>query len=651
MKYKFGVEMYDLGFCKVASVSPEFKIADIDFNLKEIKKLAQQLNDNLVEIAVFPELCITGYTCGDLFFQKLLLKQAELAFVDFCEFSENFKTIFILGAPLVNSGKLFNCAVVISQGEIIGVVPKTYICNYNEYYEERWFSSDFDRTNNLITIGTYSVPFGADLIFESIYDENLSFGVEICEDLWAVKPPSNDLAVMGATIIFNLSAGNELLGKNIYRNELVKFQSAKLISAYVYAGANANESSTDTTFSGHLMIYENGRQLSQFREFSFESQIITAYVDIQLLTNDRIKNNTFSISKSEKQYRRVLADFSYYNGENIERNYSQHPFVPADLNERTSNCEEISKIQVTGLSKRLLHIGTQITVIGVSGGLDSTLALLSIVKTYQKLNFPLENIIAVTMPGFGTTNRTKSNATKLIELLKTSFREINISNAVKQHFEDINHNPENFDIVFENSQARERTQILMDIANQVNGIVVGTGDMSEYALGWCTYNGDQMSMYGINSGIPKTLIKYLIEWYANDVFDGEISEILKDIINTPISPELLPPDKDGNIAQDTEKSVGPYLINDFILYYFLRYNFTPLKIFVLIKKAFGDLFEDEEIKSYLRGFFKRFFVSQYKRSSMPDGVKVGTVSLSQRADWRMPSDAEYNLWLNEIDKL
>ncbi len=640
--------MMELGLIKVAAVSPQFRVADIEFNIAEIKKIATILNSEDVAIAVFPELCITGYTCADLFYQQLLLKEVENKLIDFCEYTEDIKTTFILGAPLKNYGKLFNCAVVISNGEILAVIPKTYICNYNEYYEERWFSSEYDRLNDYINIGTIAVPFGTDILFESIYDENVCFGVEICEDLWAVKPPSNDMAISGATMIFNLSASNELLGKYKYRKGLVKYQSAKLLAGYIYTSSNANESTTDTAFSGHSMIFENGKCLYEMREFSFETTYSVACLDLQIISNDRIKNNSFGISKSEKQFRRVLVDIESFNGTDLHRSYSKTPFVPQNINERNSVCEEISNIQVVGLAKRLKHIKSNNVVVGISGGLDSTLALISIVQTFKKLNLDLNGITAVTMPGFGTTDRTKNNAINLIKLLNLNLREIDIQKSVNQHFEDINHNSELHDIVYENSQARERTQILMDIANQLNGIVVGTGDMSEYALGWCTYNGDQMSMYGINSGIPKTLIKYLIDWYATEVFENEISEILKDIIATPISPELLPPDINGNI-QDTEKSIGPYLLNDFIMFYFLRYNFSPKKIYYIATKSFSDLFCESEIKEALINFYKRFFISQYKRSSMPDGVKVGTVSLSQRADWRMPSDAEFKLWISDLE--
>lgn len=634
------------GFVRVGAVVPKLKVADTEFNCNEIIKQIEVASNNKIQIAVFPELCVTGYTCQDLFEQDTLLEEAEKALNKILDYTNNLDIICIIGMPIKAENQLFNTAVVIQKGKILGIVPKTFIPNYGEFYEKRWFASSKNANKKEIEILDQKVPFGIDLLFKDKENNEICFGIEICEDIWAVEPPSNKLALLGANIIFNLSASNEVIGKKEYRRELVKMQSAKTISGYVYCSSGVNESTSDVVFSGESMIFENGSCLTNNQRFDFESNMIFTEIDTKRLANDRRKNISFMGNPVDLEYREIKINI-LDNIENLTREYSKTPFVPEDKKKISEICEEILNIQSYGLAKRLLHTNINKTIIGISGGLDSALAFLVIIKAYEVLNLPKENIIAITMPGFGTTSRTHKNSIKLINEYGATFREINITKSSLQHFEDIGHDKKMKDITYENAQARERTKILMDIANEENGIVVGTGDLSELALGWCTYNGDHMSMYSVNASIPKTLVEYIIKWVADNSKE-EYKNIINDILDTPISPELLPPDENGNIEQKTEEQVGPYILHDFFLYHFLRYGAEPKKIYILACKTFKNDFKKEDIKHWLQVFIKRFFTQQFKRNCMPDGPKVGTVSLSPRGDLRMPSDASYNIWLNNF---
>ena len=634
------------GFVRVGAVVPKLKVADTEFNCNEIIKQIEVTSNNKIQIAVFPELCVTGYTCQDLFEQDTLLEEAEKALNKILDYTNNLDIICIIGMPIKAENQLFNTAVVIQKGKILGIVPKTFIPNYGEFYEKRWFASSKNANKKEIEILDQKVPFGIDLLFKDNENNEICFGIEICEDIWAVEPPSNKLALLGANIIFNLSASNEVIGKKEYRRELVKMQSAKTISGYVYCSSGVNESTSDVVFSGESMIFENGSCLTNNQRFDFESNMIFTEIDTKRLANDRRKNISFMGNPVDLEYREIKINIPD-NIENLTREYSKTPFVPEDKKKISEICEEILNIQSYGLAKRLLHTNINKTIIGISGGLDSALAFLVIIKAYEVLNLPKENIIAITMPGFGTTSRTHKNSIKLINEYGATFREINITKSSLQHFEDIGHDKKMKDITYENAQARERTKILMDIANEENGIVVGTGDLSELALGWCTYNGDHMSMYSVNASIPKTLVEYIIKWVADNSKE-EYKNIINDILDTPISPELLPPDENGNIEQKTEEQVGPYILHDFFLYHFLRYGAEPKKIYILACKTFKNDFKKEDIKHWLQVFIKRFFTQQFKRNCMPDGPKVGTVSLSPRGDLRMPSDASYNIWLNNF---
>lgn len=634
------------GFVRVGAVVPKLKVADTEFNCNEIIKQIEVASNNKIQIAVFPELCVTGYTCQDLFEQDTLLEEAEKALNKILDYTNNLDIICIIGMPIKAENQLFNTAVVIQKGKILGIVPKTFIPNYGEFYEKRWFASSKNANKKEIEILDQKVPFGIDLLFKDKENNEICFGIEICEDIWAVEPPSNKLALLGANIIFNLSASNEVIGKKEYRRELVKMQSAKTISGYVYCSSGVNESTSDVVFSGESMIFENGSCLTNNQRFDFESNMIFTEIDTKRLANDRRKNISFMGNPVDLEYREIKINIPD-NIENLTREYSKTPFVPEDKKKISEICEEILNIQSYGLAKRLLHTNINKTIIGISGGLDSALAFLVIIKAYEVLNIPKENIIAITMPGFGTTSRTHKNSIKLINEYGATFREINITKSSLQHFEDIGHDKKMKDITYENAQARERTKILMDIANEENGIVVGTGDLSELALGWCTYNGDHMSMYSVNASIPKTLVEYIIKWVADNSKE-EYKNIINDILDTPISPELLPPDENGNIEQKTEEQVGPYILHDFFLYHFLRYGAEPKKIYILACKTFKNDFKKEDIKHWLQVFIKRFFTQQFKRNCMPDGPKVGTVSLSPRGDLRMPSDASYNIWLNNF---
>ena len=636
------------GFVRVGAVVPKLKVADTEFNCNEIIKQIEVASNNKIQIAVFPELCVTGYTCQDLFEQDALLEEAEKALNRILDYTNNLDIICIIGMPIKAENQLFNTAVVIQKGKILGIVPKTFIPNYGEFYEKRWFASSKNANKKEIEILDQKVPFGIDLLFKDKENNEICFGIEICEDIWAVEPPSNKLALLGANIIFNLSASNEVIGKKEYRRELVKMQSAKTISGYVYCSSGVNESTSDVVFSGESMIFENGSCLTNNQRFDFESNMIFTEIDTKRLANDRRKNISFMGNPVDLEYREIKINIPD-NIENLTREYSKTPFVPEDKKKISEICEEILNIQSYGLAKRLLHTNINKTVIGISGGLDSTLAFLVIIKAYEILNLPKENIIAITMPGFGTTSRTHNNSMKLINEYGATFREINITKSSLQHFEDIGHDKNIKDVTYENAQARERTKILMDIANKENGLVIGTGDLSELALGWCTYNGDHMSMYAVNASIPKTLVKYIIKWVAENS-KQECKNIIDDILDTPISPELLPPDEKGNIEQKTEEQVGPYILHDFFLYHFLRYGAEPKKIYILACKTFKQDFKEEEIKHWLQVFIKRFFTQQFKRNCIPDGPKVGTVSLSPRGDLRMPSDANYNIWLKNLSE-
>lgn len=641
----------ELGMIRVAAVSPELKVADVAFNLAAIEAATIQAADQGAQLIVFPELTLTGYTCGDLFYQQRLLEQVREGLKALTTLSGQTGMILVVGAPVRQSGRLFNAAVVMSHGRISGVVPKTYLPNTQEFYEERWFSSAQDLMDDQLAWLDAAPPFGTDLLFDVDGMPDCLFGVEICEDAWVASPPSGAMATAGATLLINLSASPEILGKCSYRRALVESQSARCLAAYIYASAGPGESSTDLVFSGHSLIAENGLVLAETRRFQFSTQIALADIDIQRLVHERLRNNSYAASQPEQEFLMVPVEVTKRQAETLLRPIARMPFVPEDLAERRSRCNEIFAIQTTGLMKRLQHTGSQKVVLGISGGLDSTLALLVTVRAFDRLNWSRDDIIAVTMPGFGTTGRTRANAEVLARELGVSLRTIDIEAAVRQHFADIGQDPDRHDITYENAQARERTQILMDLANKVGGLVVGTGDLSELALGWATYNGDHMSMYGVNASIPKTLVRYLIEWCAEAEFTGKTSAVLHDVCATPVSPELLPPDAAGNISQRTEDHIGPYELHDFFLFQMVRNQFSPRKILDLACRAFANDYAPGDILKWLQLFYRRFFAQQFKRSCLPDGPKVGSVSLSPRGDWRMPSDASAALWLAELEQI
>ena len=638
--------MNEYGYVKVGASTLELKVSDTIYNVQMIKKQIDEAVNKNIQIISFPELSITGYTCGDLFNQDILIDKSYEGLKDLVDYSKDKMIVIIVGSPIKCENKLYNCAVVINNGKILGIVPKTYIPNYNEFYEMRWFKSSNDLKIKEINLFNEFVPIGVDLIFTSKLDDELKFGVEICEDVWSLYPKSNDYASSGASIIFNLSASNETIGKYDFRKELIKMQSIKTISGYVYSSSGINESSTDLLFSGSSLIYENGKLLSENNRFDFNSNLIYSDIDIKRLVNDRRKNTSF-ISNTDKEYRNIY--FTTSKNNLISRKYSKYPFVPSNEDKREERCKEIINIQSSALAKRLKHTNIKKCVIGVSGGLDSTLAFLVIKKAFEKLKIDNKNIIAVTMPGFGTTNRTYENALDLIKINNATLKEIDIKKACLVHYSDIDQDINNHDITYENAQARERTKILMDIANKENALVIGTGDLSELALGWCTYNGDHMSMYSVNSSIPKTLVKYLVKYIADT--DKKNKKVLYDILSTPISPELLPADEKGNIKKITEDKIGPYILHDFYLYHFFRYGASPKKIYMLAVNTFENEYSKEEILKWLKVFIKRFFTQQFKRSCMPDGVKVGSISLSPRGDLRMPSDASYNIWIKELEEI
>lgn len=648
------------GFIKVASAVPVVHVANCRQNTKEILSLIAQAEEQGVEVVVFPELCITGYSCQDLFRQQLLLDSAEASLVHIIEFSKQLDIISIVGLPVIVGNLLLNCAAVVQHGRLLGLVPKTFLPNYNEFYEKRWFASSQDLYEQTIYFAGHSILFTATpQLFRTC--GGAVFGIEICEDVWAPIPPSNNLVLAGADIIFNLSASDELLGKHAYLKSLLSQQSARMLSGYVYSSSGFGESTQDVVYGGNTLIYENGQLLCEGERFALDNQLMTAQIDIESLRADRRNNTTFVNAQrciQAHNVRIIETEDIVQRDFVLERTVDPRPFIPTHNNMEES-CSEILNIQVMGLARRLLHTHAATVVIGVSGGLDSTLALLVCIKTFDKLKLNRKNIIGVTMPGFGTTGRTYNNAIRLMESLGITIKEINISKSVLQHFEDIGHDVSVHDVTYENSQARERTQILMDLANKHNGLVVGTGDLSELALGWATYNGDHMSMYAVNTAVPKTLIEYLVSYIARTV-DSSSAATLSDIIDTPISPELIPADEKGNIRQKTEDLVGPYELHDFFLFHLLRHGFSPKKVFLLAQKAFNDnndscsdcnQYDDATILRWLYTFYRRFFVQQFKRSCLPDGPKVGSVSLSPRGDWRMPTDAMATSWLQQIEEL
>ncbi|MFP4698072.1 MAG: NAD(+) synthase [Eubacteriales bacterium] len=642
--------MDNLGFVRIGTGTPTIKVADINHNQNEIYKLIDEATALNISVLILPELCLTGYTCGDLFFQSKLIDETTSSIERIRAYTTNKSVFIVIGAPLQSNGQLYNCLIAICEGKIVGVVPKTYLPNYNEFYEERWFSSSYDAITTTIKINNIEVPFGNDLLFCHKNIKNFKIGIEICEDLWVPIPPSSYASISGATIILNGSASNEIVGKSSYRKKLLEQQSARTVSAYAYASSGYGESTTDLVFGGHCLIYENGRLLNESDRFKLSTSITFSDVDLDLLIHERMKKNGFFDSYLTKQYREIIFA-EHIPSINTVRKVNPYPFVPNNEKVRNEHCEEIFSIQTFGLAKRLEHIGCEKVVLGISGGLDSTLALLVCVKTFDLLNIDRKNIIGVTMPGFGTTDRTYNNALNLMEELGITIKEISIKEASLQHFNDIGHDATTHDVTYENVQARERTQILMDLSNKEKGIVVGTGDLSELALGWATYNGDHMSMYAVNSSIPKTLVRYLINWVSLHQVSTTARTILNDVLDTPVSPELLPPTSEGEIHQKTEELVGPYELHDFYLYQVMRYGFTPKKILILAEKAFEDKYKREILLKWLKKFYYRFFSQQFKRSCLPDGPKVGSINLSPRGDWRMPSDAVVNIWIEELENL
>ena len=639
------------GFVKVAAAVPHVQVADCFYNIQQMEGLMRQASDKGVQIIAFPEMSVTAYTCLDLFAQQALLKNAEQALLKLVSDTADLNILTIAGAPLVTENRLINAAISFQSGKILGVVPKTYIPNYKEFQEQRWFTSATELRDKTVSIGDRTYPLGSHLLFTA---GQVKVGIEICEDLWVPVPPSSLLAMEGANILVNISASNEQIGKHHYLRSLICQQSARCMAGYVYASAGFGESSTDLVFAGNGIIAENGTLLEESPRFTMQEQLVISEIDIENLQNDRQINTSFMHSASTLLGGETITipfALSENSGQPVlTRSVDPHPFTPSGdaLKER---CEEIFQIQVAGLAKRIVHTHSRTAVAGISGGLDSTLALLVTVMTFDALNIPRNQILGITMPGFGTTDRTYTNACDLIRSLGVTLKEISIKDACLQHFKDISHNPSVHDVTYENSQARERTQILMDVANQENGLVIGTGDLSELALGWATYNGDHMSMYGVNGSIPKTLVRYLVEWVAHNRVDETSRATLLDIVDTPISPELIPADENGNIKQKTEDLVGPYELHDFFLYHFLRFGSSPAKIYFLAQQAFDGSYDKETIRKWLHTFFRRFFQQQFKRSCLPDGPKVGSVSLSPRGDWRMPSDAMATLWLKEIEEL
>ena len=639
------------GFITVAAAIPQVKVADCIFNTQQIESMIAQAEGKGVEVIVFPELCITGYTCQDLFLQHTLLEQTETAVMMLLDFTRKLDVITIVGLPVIVGDLLLNCAAVIQKGDLLALIPKTYLPNYSEFYEKRWFASSQDLHPTEIRFAGTRITVTREPQLIRTCDGAI-LGIEICEDVWAPAPPSNRLALAGADLIFNLSASDELIGKHAYLKSVLAQQSARTITGYIYSSSGFGESTQDVVYGGNALIYENGKLIASAERFSMKPQLIISQIDIERLRTERRTNSTY-VNAQRGNVASILDAHSITPRDFVMlREIDPHPFIPKSKDMKNS-CDEVLNIQVSGLAKRMLHTNSKNVVIGISGGLDSTLALLVCVKTFDKLGLSRKGIIGVTMPGFGTTDRTYHNAIALMESLGVTIKEINIAKSVMQHFEDIGHDPKVHDVTYENAQARERTQILMDLTNKIGGFVVGTGDLSELALGWATYNGDHMSMYGVNASVPKTLIQYLVRYVAEEMEgdDKKGAEVLLDVLDTPISPELTPADEKGNIKQKTEDLVGPYELHDFFLYYFLRFGFSPRKIFLLAQHAFEGKYDDETIKKWLTTFIRRFFSQQFKRSCLPDGPKVGSVSLSPRGDWRMPSDAMSTLWMEECKNL
>lgn len=640
------------GFIKVAAVTPHLQVGDVPFNTAKIienMKLAQEKRAKLV---VFPELCLTGYTCGDLFLQDCLLQGVFTGLQDIIQASASMDVLTLVGFPFYLRNSLYNVAGVIFQGKLLGIVPKQYIPNYSEFYEARHFSKPEIGYEiiNIAALGEVGqqIPFGTNLTFQAENLPAFRLGIDICEDLWMPIPPSCHHATAGATVIANLSASDETTGKDMYRQELVQNQSARLVCGYIYADAGEGESSTDLVFAGHNLIVENGSLLVQSHRF--ENSMILSELDLGRLISERRRMSTYPTTGDNKDYLNISFSFSEIEETKLTRKYPQTPFVPQVKSDRDRRCDEILNIQAMGLKKRLAHTHSTSAVIGISGGLDSTLALLVTAKAFDMLGLDRSGILSVTMPCFGTTDRTYQNACELTRILGATLKEVPIHEAVKLHFRDIGHDANVRDITYENSQARQRTLILMNLANQSKGMVIGTGDMSELALGWATYNGDHMSMYGVNSSVPKTLVRYLVQYFAETTKEQKLQDILMDVLDTPVSPELLPPE-DGKISQKTEDIVGPYELHDFFLYFLMRFGYTPKKIFRLAVYTFAGIYDAATIYKWLRTFYWRFFSQQFKRSCLPDGPKVGSVALSPRGDWRMPSDASVNLWMQEIDEI
>ena len=638
--------MNPYGFFKVAGAIPAVRVGDCAFLADRHIELIRRAAEHGAELVAFPELSLTGYTCGDLFLQPSLMRAAEKALEEVVRATADCPIAAVVGMPLVAGGRRYNCAVAFSQGEILGVVPKSYLPNYGEFYEPRWFASGADVKGSLVELCGQEVPFGVDVMFKI---NGVECGVEICEDLWVPNPPSAALAQGGARILINLSASPEVVGKHAYLRSLVSQQSARLRAGYLYVSSGFGESSTDLVFGGNILIADQGEWVAESERFSLEEQLLCAEIDVERIEVERTRTNTFAALHNEDSF--VLYPCEFEPKESLfERKINPMPFVPSDEATRHARCEEIFQIQAMGLAKRLEHTRCRSVVLGISGGLDSTLALLVVVKAFDKLGLDRRGIYGITMPGFGTTDRTYRNALDLMDQLGITQAEISIAKAVNQHFADIGLDPADRSATYENSQARERTQILMDYANKVGGLVIGTGDLSELALGWATYNGDHMSMYGVNGSIPKTLVRHLVRTAAEQL-GGEAEKTLLDIVDTPVSPELLPADEKGEIAQKTEDLVGPYELHDFLLYHFIRRGASPRKLLFLAEQAFADRYPREVILHWMEVFFRRFFSQQFKRSALPDGPKVGSVSPSPRGDWRMPSDASAAVWMKEIESL
>ena len=630
------------GFVRVAAATPDIRVADVAYNTEKIKYDIREAWENGAKIIAFPELCITGYTCGDLFTHDVLLSAAKSALYELAEYTADKDILVFVGVPLDIEGKLYNVAAALNRGKILGLTTKTFLPNYGEFYEMRQFTPG-PKKAGYISFDGDQVPFGPQILFQATAMEDLIVSAEICEDVWSPVPPSIGAAIEGATVIVNCSASDETIGKDSYRRELISGQSARLIAGYIYANAGEGESTTDLVFGGHNIIAENGTILKEARRY--HNEIIYSELDIQRIIAERRKNTTFQLSGKRELIRVPF----YIEAERtrLSRTFPKKPFVPSDETARAQRCEEILTIQAMGLKKRLAHTNSRTAVVGISGGLDSTLALLVTARAFDMLGRDKKDILAVTMPCFGTTDRTYQNACEMARQVGATLKEVPIADAVNIHFRDIGQDPDDHSVTYENSQARERTQVLMDIANKTWGMVIGTGDMSELALGWATYNGDHMSMYGVNASVPKTLVRHLVKYAADDTKDEKLKKVLYDVLDTPVSPELLPP-KDGDIAQKTEDLVGPYELHDFFLYYMLRFGYEPSKIFRLAEMTFKDEYDNVTILKWLETFCRRFFSQQFKRSCLPDGPKIGTVALSPRGDWRMPSDACVAVWLKDL---